>query len=678
MERPDLSSYLQKENAVRVVLALDLGNSRTAMAVVDQVGEQDGQKVAIHDAIPLIWDLEGIPESVKKASGPYPSIVSCSVQNDKHSFVRIGAHSRFNNRCLASALGEKSISSPKRYFFDSGKTKRGWVASKVPGEKWADIKAKELDGELAQAISRRYGFDNAVDLPKAGLLGGMIIELYSQAHCYVNSEEFKKQTDDRRSRFISHVHLTCPTTFSKDECARYVLQCEKALRIFAELECEKWPWIKVICHADEASAVLGYYVDVEIGRAGGNVPTWLATTGRLCPVGGYKMRVAVIDIGGGTTDLTIADISRGETIDEANITRLFLDGVNCAGDDFLAELIQVWLFPKVMLALKAKTGTIFPDAKTLKERYNTFVVDNKAIIGTWVSLALRFLAQLNRRSGDSNKIKICDGVDDRLNLSKLVLALLQKTEKEFETSELLELEIAIEKKDVDEIDECLANVLYPVLNEMGRKIIAFDCDCLIVSGKIAELNCVRRLVRENIPLPPWAVIEIVDLMKPGTDVKMATVLGGAYAALRELRIGNAVCRVRFQSGGDMRSDYDWGYTTADINAGNLRISEAWGTKLTVNDGETNIKYTGADVYLLRQMAGGIGTVSVTHVIRRNDSHLQMQDGVELKIAINACGVKLLNVQGETCDGIPLVIDQFECVQHGCTGGRHWMDEGTVR
>lgn len=674
----DLHNYLQKTKSVQVVLSIDLGNSRTAIAVADQVNESGG-KIRVYTDIPIHWELSTI-----NPVQPVQSVVSCV--NDDQSFVKVGGHSRFNMRNLLAhpKPGNRSLSSPKRYYFDASRSQAGWLASITEAAKFTGC--DYLKGAFADALARRYGCTVPGEMPRAGLLGGLVVELYRQADSYVNSVEFHSKANDSRTRFISHVQITYPTTFSTDEKHRYVLQCQKAMNVWHDIALNnsdpvkhEAPIVEVLSATDEAAAVLGYYADTAIQRAGGNVRSWLASFGRIAS-GKTSARIAVIDIGGGTSDLTVADIVEGKTPTEAIVLQIYLDGENRAGDDFLTLLIKDCVFP---LFRKTVKGSSTLSDKEFNEKYNSFVENDKSIIQPLVSLAYRMVAAVDKGK-EQKSVKLCGNDDDRIAILDLMDRIdATKWKDKSEQQQLDSMTIPIDNTVVDAVKKILKNVLGPVFLRMGKKIAAYDCDLLVLAGKPMEWTLLSELVNEFIPMPPWAVARVANLMKEHQDSKFATVLGSLQIALRTLQVVNASSHVGFQVGADLTRGYVWGMTTQP-DVANLLINKEAGTELHVDGaGEVRIPFSGQIVYLLRQRFGKTGTVAVTHCISKRDQHRKIGAGAHGIVKTggghgdNKDRVQLARVEGFWENGEMLTTDDFDCRIHGFTGGRHWMDDGRI-
>ena len=653
--RLTLSEYLRQSKAVQALLAIDLGNSRTGVVVVDQVN-QVGHVAKTYTDI----QLDGRNAFKESQPGPFDSLVACIV--DDESFVCIGGHARQVSRAFDGKTGEKSLSSPKRYFFDVTPSRTDWCAGISKGQKNA-FESEDLIGELADSLARRYGCVDAKKLPCAGLLGGMVVELYVQAVRYVGSESFKKKTNDNRLRFISHVHVTYPTTLTSDERLRYKLQIDKALRVHAARGNAEVPFVEVRSDADEATAVLGHFAQREIVRVSKNVPAWLATLGRRVDNEHYKARVAVIDIGGGTTDLSIADILAQGT-GKAEVHQLFLDGINLAGDDVIEDMVKNVLFEKVAKAVIGSAGNI--NNEQFKGRYNEFVEHNTGIIRSLVAVAVKALLHLHD-GGSNADIKLAETPEDKTNFVNLRKKIITGDPEDGWADSL---KITLTEQDRIKIRKRLENVLLPVLEVMGQEIAVFECDALVVSGKITSVTAVKDLLARCVPIPPWAVINMNSLTSDKEDVKFATACGGAQAALHALGATNTGFHIAFSAANYLSSGYRWGYTT-NLDSSNQRINVAFENALEETDGTVSLPYENHQLYLLRQRAGGWGMVAASHLIVKRDLYTPVVGTVFITLSVKDERVCIIEVSGGYS------VSDFECSVYGFPGGKHWMDHGRI-
>jgi hypothetical protein len=349
----------------------------------------------------------------------------------------------------------------------------------------------------------------------------------------------------------------------------------------------------------------------------------------------------------------------------ATILQLFLDGVNCAGDDVIAEVIQRFLFDKIMKAVIGSAGGV--TASFFKRQYNIYVDNNSGIIRSLSSIAVKVLLRLSEATG-SVDVALAETAEDKtyfLNLRK------QNIEGNAEDKWIDNLKITLTKQDRDDLCKGIGGVLLPVLERMGNEIAAFDCDLVVISGKLTSIPSVYDFITKSVHLPSWAFINMNNMDGDFVDVKYATVLGGAQAALHSMGVANAPCHINFAIGMDLASGYDWGITT-NPSVPNLIISAAMGTALKQNNGCITFLYENKTIYLLRQRSGGWGTVSISHMITKRDQHTLVNGSVFVTMKVSGGRVYIIHVTGG------YRVQDFECRFYGFSGGKHWMDHGHIQ
>lgn len=672
--RKNLLDYLRNTGSVQCVLSIDLGNSRTAMALIDRVNDPVHPPI-IHSDVLLKWDRAG--NSIKTLKGPHASRISLVMPHDNGlSFLRIGEHAVHNEHVFRGKriIGTHSVSSPKRYFTDSRLTRTPWKAAEY-GKPSEPVLVADFSGSFPVALAVRYGTSDAKYLPRSAMLGGMVAELYEQAHVHANSDEFKLATNDDRSRFVSHIHLTYPTTFTIDEKNRYRLQVDKVMRTYF-LQKEGFaeaPFAEVICEIDEGSAVLAHYAESALAESGGTANAWLSTIGRLTiDSSRYEARVAVIDIGGGTSDLSIANLT--QTTGNPNgvdVQLLFLDGINRAGDDFLAELVKDWFLPSFVKMIKPQDAGP-ENFEKFRVTYNAWISNHLQFIRTICSWVFNVFNAIER---GSSTVSITIIPEDRKPLSELF---------NFGDSHdwpATGYELKIDKEDICMFQGKAHRFFLPVIDRMAQEIAALDCDFLILSGKMCELPTVRRLIAELIPVPPFSTLAASELVggEHGGDVKFATVLGGAQLALQKIGASNARSSIRFLIGQALTGKYEWGFTS-DVSKVVPRISDKLGNRLAPDQqtGWLNVSIGNQNLYILRQRTGNLGAVTVSHVLRKADIHRTIERCAIVQIKVHENGrLTIMAVHGCASDGTQLMLDDFVLEPHGHNIVVHWLDHGRI-
>ena len=213
-----------------------------------------------------------------------------------------------------------------------------------------------------------------------------VYELLSQAYCYVNSPAYRALLGDpQRHREIRSLSLSFPSGMIQQERERFQLQIQKAVDLFAVTIGRSQSHRPVASLSiDEASAVHLTYIWSELQMLNRDVRLWFQCVGRERPAAGdgadvsaastprspsrpptpvrrppgraahteaadvdkREVRIACIDIGGGTSDLMIARYTNtGGVVDRIDGEVLHRDGISLAGDQLVKRLLERIVVP---------------------------------------------------------------------------------------------------------------------------------------------------------------------------------------------------------------------------------------------------------------------------------------------------------------------------------------------
>lgn len=557
------------DNVVDCTLSIDLGNTRTVALLVDQVGANVG-RLPIY-MLPMKWTQCPTGDQ----PGAFESVVSLIIPDSKDqdqafcgnesrsSFVKLGKFAVYNNRAVGEndqAIGRWTLSSPKRYFWDEDPARRDWIG--VRNKQRSTESEKEivnLRGRLAQNLAES-AHTEPCRLPPASILGAMVAELYEQAWYYVGSAEFKALTHDDRCRRISKVHVTYPSTLLPRERAEYEDKLREGLMAYVR----DYPGVDLILCSDidEASSVLSVYAYSEM-RKSNDALSWLQSIGRQSAIGGYQARVAVIDVGGGTTDLSISSVEAsaedaGVNPFRASIDLICRDGVNQAGDALMFEFIRTCVaalgFDAVWNASGVGEGALTQEG--LRVCYHDLA--NEGIVrdltrSFWFDLAIRVAVacdEMLRRFPDGN---VDDADFHSLNYAfsddaKSVWERLFNVARLNDAPEIYlpdAMDVHLTREVFDKYLKAVGKTFRRVARSFANLIYAYDADVLLFSGKTAEFFAVQQEFKKFVALPDSSVMSMKDFMV-GTwcgqltdangrisDSKVSTALGGALYSLRD-------------------------------------------------------------------------------------------------------------------------------------------------
>src|SRR6185437_5637834 len=98
-----------------------------------------------------------------------------------------------------------------------------------------------------------------------------------------------------------------------------------------------------------AAQMVFIYQEVN-GTFAGSMEELVSVYGHSAPGGPASLRVASVDIGGGTTDVMIAEYEDKlpGTGTSLSIKKLFQDGVSIAGDEVCRAIVEDVIFPQIL------------------------------------------------------------------------------------------------------------------------------------------------------------------------------------------------------------------------------------------------------------------------------------------------------------------------------------------
>lgn len=334
---------------------------------------------------------------------------------------------------------------------------------------------------------------------------------------------------------------------------------------------------EIRCHWDEATCTQLVYLYNEINRNyQGDAHLFFEVMGRLRKVPKESapgqeevkptLRVATIDIGGGTTDLSITTYVLAN--DKSSTNRIWpkqemRDGFTFGGDDVLKTVVSD-IVCKAIVDKLVKQGVSQSTADmTLRETFGK-KSDNIRI----QNLRIQFLRQvllpiaytvlslyekkdLHDVTGEINvplRTLFCGKDQGGLAYS---VAQPQQTVVDFFnetlqtrcgiTLDIMDLELNVRCSDVD---KAVSGSVRSILNGIGEVINVYDCDVLLLTGRPSCWNSVVRQVFAMLPVAPDRVISMhayrvgpwypfANTMGEITDPKTTVVTGAILCALAE-------------------------------------------------------------------------------------------------------------------------------------------------
>lgn len=522
-------SRIEAHAIVPVSLVLDLGNSRSTAVLVE--AREKG--------------LFAIPLEIRSSSNPFQ--VSDEMFDSRITFlpspfdeasapVAVGESftvpslARMGREALDRALETPhrylcTLSGPKRYLWDDRLTDDRWhFAARIGGE------YKPVSGRMLKYIAedtgglelRQDGPSTPADpryAPRAMMLFA-IAEILFQALSQVNSVKYRKfQGKEGNPRVLRHLVLTHPSGMRAEEKQVYETLVQNAVILVTYLlniHEEHRPNYDAASQSfqpflfmDEALAAQMVYVYQEIaGTFSGSMEEFAKVYGH-----GGTVRVASVDIGGGTSDVMIVEYSdklQGTGTSLA-IKKLFQDGVSIAGDEVCRAIVEDIVFAQLLHQLppgstRARIIHLFAEGdaghgaawRTLKAKLVPYF---------WLPLARCYWAVAEGFEIPEHSAEKVYNTDDLFEIfegstwSPEVLAeadgFLTQVAPGFPG--LRNLSFRFDRR---EVEQSIASVLREPLRRYADIMAQFDVDLLVLAGRTSALRCIRELFVEEMPVSP--------------------------------------------------------------------------------------------------------------------------------------------------------------------------------
>lgn len=610
---------------VDVDLVLDVGNSRTCGILIERFPGQS--QVDLARSFPLeIRDL-GRPEFVY--TGLFESrveFVDHRMGDDRHasrsgrrnaflwpSFVRVGPEAVSLVQKEEGTETASGLSSPKRYLWDETATQQDWRfhnhfdPNNLPKSVRAAMRHLNEAGDVIEQV--RYEEKQRLRRPgrtavnqairprfsRSAMFSFMLAEFIAHALVQINDPESRsRRAQSELPRRLNRIILSLPTATSIQEQAIMRSRAAGALRLvwltmgIRETDTSISQRPELLVEFDEASCTQLVYLYTELThKFDSRIDTFLKLKGTPRPmqIGGAPeptLRLACIDIGGGTTDLMISTYT-GEANKVLHPQQNFREGFRVAGDDLVQRVIASIILPLLQDSIEAAGGRYI--GERLRELFGGDIggQDQQAIqarrifsLKTLVPLAEAIIAHSETADEyDRFDIVVADVLgltpthipqegdiapeqatpplpeqdDATSTVSDETLGYLEKQAKELGAQEwrLADVILSTSRQDVDAISR---ETFQKVLGNMCEVIDHLGADIVLLTGRPSRLPAVRAIIEELHVVPPHRLISMhtykcgrwYPFRDPVTqrigDPKSTVAVGGMLIALSENRIPN--------------------------------------------------------------------------------------------------------------------------------------------
>ncbi|MDR1777823.1 MAG: virulence factor SrfB [Desulfovibrio sp.] len=608
------------QTPIDVDLVLDIGNSRTTGILVETRTQRNTD---LNDSYLLqLRDIDS-PEHVYME--PFETRLEFAEANfgddnlsrqsgrGTPAFVwpspaRIGPEAaRLSTQALC-AEGITGMSSPKRYLWDERDWATGWRYN-MRGAQEPRVTRGPLPRLLNQSgtplccmddklfrnnpVLRNQDTDIAFDskFTRSSLMMFLLVELLQQALVTINSPGQRARRElPNVPRRLRQVIFTVPAAMPIAEQRIYRRWVNWAVRVLWDVLGWRDYYVpdhkkralggdyrlspRVRCNWDEATCTQLVFVYNEIvGKYQGDAHSFAryAGTPRREYGGRPCLRLATIDIGGGTTDLSITTFEVANEVGSSSRLRPHLelrDGFTIAGDDIAREVIRSTLLPAISAAV-TEAGVAHGE-KLLASLFGREIIDNsqenrnrraqcvrQLLLPAALSLLRVYETMDEARGGAGATYTLGDFFTDGRDAGarplpfpscpapgEAALAYLAGPIRQAGAKadfDIMSVPIRLVPRNLDAV---ISEILGPPLANLCEVIQRYDCDALLLTGRPSRWRGILAAVLAKLPLPPDRVLPMsryrvgawypfADVTGTISDPKTTVVVGGILCSLAE-------------------------------------------------------------------------------------------------------------------------------------------------
>lgn len=523
-------SRFADHQTVSVSLVVDVGNSRSSAVLVE--AHPNG--------------VTSVPLELRESANPFVTtddsfgsrltFLPTAFDDTEHD-VAVGSNfalpslTRLGREALDRALEtphryQCSLSGPKRYLWDEKATEEKWHFALKQGTGYRSVSGrllKHIDDHGDGLHLREDGPSTPADpryAPRAMMLFALV-EVLQQAYAQINSLRYRKfQGREGLPRVLKHLVLTFPSAMRQEELSVYEVLVRNAVVLtchYLGIRAEDRPNFSTQANnfdrflvVDEALASQMVYVYQEI------VHSYSGSMEELVRIYGKDdktLRIASVDIGGGTSDVMIAeytDLMPG-TGTALTVKKLFQDGISIAGDDVCKAIVEDIVLEQVLAQL--------PNARAKRELAQLLsegdaghgaewrTLKAKLVPYFWLPLARCYWALAEGFEIPEHNAEKLYGVNDVWRIFERPLpsgAVLGEVDRFLGRvvpgwPGLSNLAFRFE---VEEVDRSVERVLREPLRKYADILAQFDVDLLVLAGRTSKLRGVRALFVSEMPVTP--------------------------------------------------------------------------------------------------------------------------------------------------------------------------------
>jgi hypothetical protein len=531
----DFNGIKQNVKPIKTNLYLDLGNTRTTGIIFEDNPAMAGgvypyHKLKLYNYIEYFgtkdsntneYSDEVFSSLMEFRESPFPNY-STSETFKLLSITATGKEAFKLKTDLNNTTGRfTGLSGPKRYLWDGNPFHSNWYFSNLDGQK--------IQGELLKFISLNDKDDAVEDnvqtpiravYPRRTGIIFFLIEIFEQVVRQINSHQHRKYAQPDHPRLLSNIVISYPTAFSTSLKNRLNKQLEKATRIIRN-KYQVDDEFRFCLGIDEASTVQAVFLQSNIENLTSGFPDFISSTN----ISSRKpITIASIDIGGGTTDLMIADYDISNFTNSNRLTGdiKHIDGVQYGGDDILKVIIDELIIDKLLgeqVGIKDTLDELFRtrDNNELRHiRINFMYLINRPLA---IAYLISLYNQQVRNLIDNGKSlsSLCEQVLNRIGF-KSSSNVFRKLEDELmrqigdNAQRLLNNPIDFSKITREDVESLIQSspLINSYLKNFAKVIDKHNTSFVLLAGKLSEIPIISDRMRLYLPTSPDRVVNMSD------------------------------------------------------------------------------------------------------------------------------------------------------------------------
>ncbi len=535
----DSSPTARLNQPVNVDLVLDVGNSRTCGMLMETSGDDP---VDMNDSYRL--ELRDLSQPERVYDEPFPSrveFVRGSFGDEKLSrrsgrtsaflwptATRVGYEAQALSYFSHGTEGSTGLSGPKRYLWDTDLRHHPWRFNPGPdgfGGDSGPVTTGPFIGHL-----REDGEELAAGEPPAvtalfsrsALMSFFIAEVLLQAFVQANSPARRyERVHSEAPRRLRRVILTMPTAMPLAERKLFARRVSIAVRLtWRALGLDESQAPEPFLQWDEATGTQIVFLYNEVKHNfQGDAALCFQVFGRAREGYGEApcLRLASIDIGGGTTDLIINtyQLEGGTAV---RPTQEFREGFNIAGDDVLCGIIERNVLPVLVDAIRqsgaanaeellarllgANRGDQAERDRTLRRQFA-----NQVALPLALALLHRYENTDLSAGNEAVTLRLADVYPSGGGPHEQVVAFLEEAVRVAGGQGFKLSEVAFSTTMLA-LDTTARRILGQVLSDLCEVVHLYDCDYLLISGRPCRLPAVRAAILAKLPAPPDRIVSL--------------------------------------------------------------------------------------------------------------------------------------------------------------------------